>query len=212
VSNPLEERILRFENYMSRYILGIAENLAAHVAAGSGPLADSIYFILAGITSYFESINQFVTGDDSEGKSKQFFREGFRLVFPATTLTDPELNQIYKWLRCGMYHTAMPTTGATYLHPAFPQAIDKDATGLKINPVELVKVIRAHFDRFMADLKNPAKAVERTNFNRRAEAIESSIPGAIFVSGAPPKGLAPPLMSGGPIPPPWAPPGGSGGK
>src|SRR5262249_28483564 len=129
VSDPLDERIRRFENYMRRYVLGIAENLAAHVTAGSGPLADSSYFILAGITSYFESINQFVTGDDSEGKSKQFFREGFRLVFPASTLTDPELNQIYKWLRCGMYHTAMPTTGPTYLHPTFMQAIDKDTTG-----------------------------------------------------------------------------------
>jgi hypothetical protein len=203
VSDPLDERIRRFENYMRRYVLGIAENLAAQVAAGSGPLADSSYFILAGITSYFESINQFVTGDDSENKSKQFFREGFRLVFPATTLTDPELNQIYKWLRCGMYHTAMPTAGATYLHSTFPQAIDKDASGLKINPVELVRVIRAHFDRFMTDLKNPANATARANFNRRAADIESSIPGAVLVSGAMPPGLTPPLMSGGPIPPPW---------
>src|SRR4051794_30223492 len=115
MSNPINERIDRFERYMNDCVIGIAEELARAFEAGVGPLSRSGFFILAGVSSYFETINQYLTGQDSEGKSKPFFRQGFKAVYPATTLSDDEIGAIYKWLRCGMYHSTMPKHN-TYLH------------------------------------------------------------------------------------------------
>jgi hypothetical protein len=220
MSDPIDERIRRFEHYMRCRLIGIAEQLAGCFASGAGPLSESGFFILSGVSSYFETINQFLTGESSEpkkgttgkrepGKSKEYFRQGFRNVYPSSPLDDDEIDAIYEWLRCGMYHSAMPK-GETYLDRTYPQAIHMDATGMVINPAHLVRDIHAHFDKYMTDLKNPANASLRANFNKRAEDIERSVVGRIAVSGAipsstsiPTTGTPNPMMSGPPLPPPW---------
>ncbi len=94
MGNALDERIQRFEYHMNVHVLCIAEELARQFAGGAGPLSHSGFFILSGIASYFETVYQFITGENSErdpttkrqDRSKQFFRQGFRLVYASSPL------------------------------------------------------------------------------------------------------------------------------
>jgi hypothetical protein len=167
-------------------------------------MSESGFFILLGVSSYFETINQFLTGEDSEGKSRPFFVAGFRAVYPSSPLNDLEIENLYKVLRCGMYHSSMPK-GYTVLDRNEPQAIRKEAQEIVINPALLVRDIQAHFEKYVADLKVETNAAIRANFDKRAEEIERSITVPVQVSGSatPTMTTPPPMMSGQQLLPPW---------
>lgn len=163
MAQTVDEKIEVFQQHFSTRFIGIAEQLGTQFENDSGPLSESGFFILSGITSYFETINQFLKGELSGGKSRQFFREGFRAVYPGTCCTDNDLNDIYDWLRNGLYHTSLPKQD-TRLSRYYGCALDKHADGIDINPAQLVRDIRLHFDKYVTRLKEPTETVLRYNF------------------------------------------------
>jgi hypothetical protein len=197
MSDPIDQRIDRFEQHLRFRVLGIAEALAGCFERGVGSLSESGFFILSGIASYFETINQFLKGASSEGKSKQFFREGFKAVYASSPLTPEEINGIYEWLRCGLYHSTMPKRD-TYLDRNCSVGIRRDCGKLIINPAQLVREIRKHFEDYIAELRKPTNKTLRENFDKMAVPLERNIAGAIIVDGVPTPttGTPPPMMSG----------------
>jgi hypothetical protein len=109
------------------------------------------------VSWYFEAINQFLEGQDSRHKEKEFFRKGFRAVDPSSSasLTDVDIDDIYHWLRCGMYHGGMPQ-GNIHIHRGQTCSVHKALDWMIINPALLVDEICCHFTKYLTDLKNPA--------------------------------------------------------
>lgn len=173
MASTLDENIDLFEQHFSKRYIGVAEELARQFKNNSGELSESGFFILSGIASYFETINQYLKGESSIGKSKLYFQEGFRAVYPNTQYTDNEIGNIYDWLRNGLYHSALPKHD-TRISRHFTCGIEKDKAGLDINPAELIQEIRLHFDQYILRLKCPEEEVLRTNFEKMINHISKN--------------------------------------
>jgi hypothetical protein len=63
------------------------------------------------VSILFEMIAQYISGSSSDGQSGTFFRLGVRNVYPASPLSDKEINTIYSRVRCGMFHSGYTTLG-----------------------------------------------------------------------------------------------------
>ena len=155
--NPsFEERVEIFRDQVEGWQLDVARHLLkTH--------ADSGYAALSALVSYFEMIEQHLTGSTSERGSKMYFRNGFRKVYPASTMTDAELDKVYGHVRNGMYHDGF-TKVDTLLGEKFPEAVEIDGDCVKVNPHRLEADIRAHFKAYVSALKDPTNAETRTKF------------------------------------------------
>ena len=86
----LDDKIEVFEDRTLGWQLDIAERVANGVKADDGttkckPTKHSGFAVLHILFSYFEMIGTLETGYTGEGRSKEYFKEGFCSVFPAAT-------------------------------------------------------------------------------------------------------------------------------
>jgi hypothetical protein len=133
-------------------------------------------------TSYFEAIGEFIRGEDSDRRSPEFFKVGFRDVFPVlgdTQGKDLDASQhemvasaIYKELRCGLFHNAhMRRRVWLYWRGAFPdpRAIITDLkengeiAQIRVEPSFLLVELKAHFRRYVDAVRSatPESEVSR---------------------------------------------------
>lgn len=164
--------IERLEIYVLARQLGIAQTLAHEFLneSSTSPHKESGYAILSILMSYFEMIEQFDCGESSDGHSKEFFRRGFRKVYPQSSLNNVEIGRIYSWIRCGMYHSGM-TKESSPLSRYFPNGFDVQSGEIRINPGLVVQDLRNHFDQWVTVLKKPACTGNRHLFERAAQMI-----------------------------------------
>jgi hypothetical protein len=103
LENPsLADLVDVFEDSWRGYVFGPAEMLLNY------PGGDVAAMTL--VTSYFEAIIIYMTGENSEGKSRQFFVSGFSKCFKASTEgIEIAAKEIYRHIRCGLAHTGMLT-------------------------------------------------------------------------------------------------------
>lgn len=119
--------------------------------------------------NYIEGIEIYASGKDSKGKSKEFFRRGFRRIF--APVSDPDFLQdsiaaaLYELLRCGFAHDAMFRNGiyfSTTRKQAFTITWPKkngqfDPNGhlesAVINPEGFVRCIELHFEAYIKQLR-----------------------------------------------------------
>lgn len=122
------------------------------------------------MTGYFESIEIFITGKSSRGKSESFFKSGFSRVF-STNTADSEMFQkiaesIYDQVRCGFMHEGM-FRSRVFFSRMRPDAIlvtwpktngvfdqTKTVESLVINPQRFYECICIHFDEYITSLRN----------------------------------------------------------
>jgi len=131
-------------------------------------------------TNYIEGIEIYVSGKDSKGRSKEFFRRGYRRIF-ATISGSVEFQEaiadaLYDLLRCGFAHDAMFRSGiyfSTVRKDAFTVTWPKmdgqfDPNGHMesaiINPVRFVQCIEMHFKEYMKELRSKNVADAKQNF------------------------------------------------
>lgn len=96
-SGRLVDLIDVFEDSWRSYVFGPASYLLER------PDCDVAAMTL--ITSYFEAISIYITGEDSDGRSKEFFVIGFSRCFGAgDSGIDIAAKEIYKHIRCGLAH------------------------------------------------------------------------------------------------------------
>jgi hypothetical protein len=181
----IDQMIDKIEMYVSKRQIGIAEVLAADFLndCSSSPLKESGYAILSIALAYFEMVEQFIRGQDSKNQSKAFFVEGFKKVYPATSLTDTDIKQIYEWVRCGMYHGGM-TRNQTPLSRFFACGFAIQNGEIQINPGKVVEEIKSHFAAYVAHLRNPAHVAKRQNFQSLCQQIgvDQTIPTTVTVT------------------------------
>jgi len=133
------EKINALESHVLTRQLRIAHALGEHFRADrpGDALSESGFVILNVGLAYFEMIEQFASGEASNGRSADFFKRGFNRVYPASGVSAADVNRIWKFIRNGMYHVAMPTDRcglSRHLGCAF--AAENGA--LVINPAQLI--------------------------------------------------------------------------
>lgn len=139
------------------------------MAEALNQIPHSGYGILSVLFSYFEMIAQYVKGMSSNNRSKDFFVEGFNVVFAGTTLSDSDIKEVYVRVRCGMYHSGYTKVGVL-ISGQFPNAVDFSNNTVHISPQALTATIREHFTNYIITLKNQSNATERANFEKMFDA------------------------------------------
>ncbi len=180
-AGKLEDKIDVFEDQIHGLLLQHAEALCA---SGYPDRASAGYAVLAIVSSYFEAIESYHSGESSDGKSKRFFRSGFLRVFPdlpaalkaqghssPAQLAEAVADEVYDQLRCGLFHEALVKHRLILREDTAPLGfmIEKakgDVGSIVVDPPKFVSAIREQFRRYMAALRNPAETALRANFER----------------------------------------------
>ena len=159
-----DEKIDALEKHVHDRQLVIAKHLADHFVANEAddPLSQSAFAILSIVTNYFEMIEQFHVGASSKGKSEAFFRDGIARVFTAAEISAADADRLYSFMRCGMYHSSMPTDRCG-LSRDLPVPVRNDSGVIIINPALLVDRLISHFNSYCAELRGSTNPVVRQN-------------------------------------------------
>jgi len=132
------------------------------------------------LMGYFEGIEIYRSGQDSAGRSKEFFRKGFMHVFPPPAGAEHVFNQVvdhlYRQLRCGFAHDGM-FRNRVFFSRARPEPIlvtwprkegKFDQAGslesAVVNAPQLGERIDRHFSAYVASLRNEQDAELKANF------------------------------------------------
>lgn len=161
-----------FEDRMRHWLLEPAKHLLdqQHGAVAAMSL----------VIAYFEGIEIYCTGKDSDRQSTQFFRRGFRRVFAIAPenehVYDEVISALYSQMRCGFAHEGL-FRKRIYFGEARPEPIcvtwpRKDGRFIKdghlesaaINPRKFVAAVEHHFNKFVAELRGEADAERTANF------------------------------------------------
>ena len=166
------QKIDAFENHVLNRQLRIAGILGDHFVANTAdnPLSESAFSIISIVFSYFEMIEQFSVGRSSHRQSSEFFKRGFRRVFPTTTVNLADAARLYSLMRCGMYHSAMPTDRCGLTRElAVPIANENGV--ILINPKLLTDKLIEHFQQFCSDLRGGLDCCLQQNFETMFDSL-----------------------------------------
>lgn len=168
--NPtLDQKILIFEDRVLFWHLEIAERLREQIesAENGSDMQHAGFALLNLLFTYFEMIAQYSTGRSSDGRSKEAFREGVEEVFPGKFAL-PEIDAIYRQVRCGMYHSGFVKQGVL-ISGDYPDllSVEQPTAGsylVKANPHKLSPHLNSHFRGVIGMLKDHANGAQRSNF------------------------------------------------
>lgn len=120
------------------------------------------------LCSYFEAIASYMSGEDSDHKSKEFFVKGFCDVFHSDSAEIKDAAAaIYKHIRCGLAHEGMLTHKVNYsragaeafflTYPKSPDGSPNIAAGIAsiiLNPLRVYKGVEHHFTSYLGRLRS----------------------------------------------------------
>lgn len=156
--NDLEDKINIYERQVKGWFLDRASKLLRGDKNG--------FIILMIAISYIEGIEEYRSGESSNGRSCEFFKRGLERIFPISE-NSSQLNEFYKQVRCGLFHSGM-TRNKVIISDDYTQAIDfSEDDSIKINPRKFLHKVRIDFNRYLRILKNTGNNNERNNFDRR---------------------------------------------
>ncbi|MEZ8316002.1 hypothetical protein [Vibrio splendidus] len=132
------------------------------------------------LSTYFESIECYISGRKSEGKSKNFFIQGFCRVFSSNSNgIEAAAGHFYKHVRCGLAHEATLSNKVTF-SPSSVHAIyatyrkdnkgnlilNSGVTSIVVNPHLIFSAINDHFRQYVATLRKGADEQVMSNFEK----------------------------------------------
>ena len=130
-------------------------------------IKNSEFAVLHIVMSFFESIAKYREGYCEEGKSKEYFRKGFELIFPEVFADIPDLttrkcylDSLYSKARCGLYHSSMTDAGILISND-IPHVFDIGPVAIVMNPSKLVEAMIDYLDQYLEELQNDAKLREK---------------------------------------------------
>lgn len=161
-----------FEDRMRKWLLDPAQHLLT-LEHGEVPA-------IALILGYFEGIEIYYSGQDSNRASKEFFRRGFQRIFRPKAendhLFDEMVNGLYIQARCGFSHDGL-FRNRVFFSDARPEALsitwpskngEFDMTGqlesIVINAKRFVDGVVKHFEQYVAALRSETDATLKANF------------------------------------------------
>lgn len=161
-----------FEDRIRNWVLEPSKSLLA-LEHGAVPA-------FALVLGYFEGIEMYISGDDSKGRSKEFFRRGFQRVFrmkPENAhFFDDIVDGLYVQARCGFAHDGLfrnrvffSSTRAEALNATWPK---KDGEFVRnghlesvvINAARFIDGVVEHFDKYVAELRSEADPELKARF------------------------------------------------
>jgi hypothetical protein len=161
-----------FEDRMRHWILEPAKRLLE--------LKHGYVSAIALLLSYFEAIEIYCTGKDSNGRSRQFFRNGFQRVFSVESagahVYEKIVHALYSEVRCGFAHDGLfrnrvffDETRSHPLNITWPRkngrfVDDGHLESVVLNPQRFCESINAHFERYIATLRAESDADLKANF------------------------------------------------
>lgn len=161
-----------FEDRMVNWLLAPARKLL-DFPHGSVPA-------VALATNYIEGIEIYISGLDSKGQSKEFFRRGFKRIFTPIDITeqmrDAIANALYDTLRCGFAHDGMLRNRVYFsdIHNepftvTWPRKNSEfDPLGhlesVVINPSCFIEGIELHFKKYISQLRAKDSSPEQERF------------------------------------------------
>jgi len=169
------DKIDAFEKHVLDRQLRIAQILGQHFVNNEvgDPLSQSAFAIVNIGFSYFEMIEQFAAGESSHGKSREFFKRGFARVFPQSVVDANDAARLYSMIRCGMYHTAMPTDRCG-LTRELSTAIAVENGVIVMNPTLLIAKLISHFRQFCSDLRDGNHCDLQRNFETMFDSLSAN--------------------------------------
>ena len=138
------------------------------------------------LSPYFEAIWIHISGEDSNGRSKQFFVKGFTNVFhSATPNIDQAAEAIYEHVRCGLAHEGAlrrkvhySRLGANAFYLTYPKKkpsgeldLDAPVVSIILNPSRVYEGVTRHFEGFVRELRNTTDESTRTAFQKTCERL-----------------------------------------
>lgn len=135
------------------------------------------FVVLQIALAFIEGYETYRTGEESRGRSKEFFKRGFQRIFtdevhgvPAG-VPDELANLLYSDARCGLFHDGQ-VKGRIFLFEEEGKLLEffPDLGLIRINPYAFLDIIETHFRIYIARLRNPddPEADElRANFEKR---------------------------------------------
>ena len=130
----------------------------------------NIFVVLMIATAYIEGVQQYREGETSENRSKKMFSNGMRRIFELQGVDEKHLDNLYKHLRCGLFHNGM-SGDMIVLNCDFENAITFSANIIDINPRLFLKTIIRDFERYIEDLSNSDNEELRTHFDKMFDIV-----------------------------------------
>ena len=171
-TGKIEDWIDIFEDRMTNWIFRQARFLL-----GS---PHSEYAIVQLLLPYFEAIAMYIKGEDSDRKSRQFFKEGFKAVFSSPRNPEHVLLRIadvlYEDARCGFFHDNMIRSRIFFandaheaINPNLPKVNGKidlngDISAIIINAEKFLDEVESHFKMYVEQLRDKNNHDLRENF------------------------------------------------
>ncbi|MBJ9989429.1 hypothetical protein [Paenibacillus sp. S28] len=153
----VDHKIEIYSRQVNEWFLGRASRLLQGKNNG--------FIVLMICISYIEGVQQYINGRDSRNQSRQVFIQGLNRIF-SLNLSDNDLNEFYKEVRCGLFHNGMSGT-KVIISSHFDSPIQFiDSNTIKINQELFLKIIRQDFKNYMLDLKDENNYEMREKFDR----------------------------------------------
>lgn len=166
----LDDKITIFEDRTEGWQLDVAEQVINGRKLSDGRVIEGVqhsgFAVLSMILSYFEMIAKYEDGYARKGRSGHYFSKGLCSVFPDLAKQPASIaDTLFEGARCGLYHAAI-TEPDIILTSEIPEAVRFEVP-LVINPHRLVRVLQAHFQRYLQQLRDSSNAVLRANFEKK---------------------------------------------
>lgn len=129
---------------------------------------NNAFLVLMVCMSYIEGIEQYKTGKKSHGKSKQYFINSIKRLYPER-FSSNDIGKLYIRSRCGLFHNGMVDGGVVFSNE-FLDAINFDENNdeIRINPTILLNDINEDFFCYINELRcsvDEGNNVALENFN-----------------------------------------------
>ena len=157
----LDHKILIYEREVKSWFLRPAKKLLEQDS-----FTNSLIVLMI-CMAYLEGVEQYKCGNNSQGRSKEYFVNSIERVFPSE-YSIQERENLYKKTRCGLFHTGMVASGVLFNngddYPALQFGSDNTIT---VNPTRLLRNIEEDFEQYISELKSRAIGdTKRSSFNR----------------------------------------------
>ena len=135
--------------------------------------------------TYFESIQIYISGQDSKGASTRFFIDGFLAVFGSPGIDKSQLKNMAKTIyiegRCGFFHNGLSRgkilyskardEALTVTQPKVDGRIDfnGEVHSIVINPDRFHWCVKRHFNKYIFDLRKNENKTLRVNFKKAVD-------------------------------------------
>ena len=175
----VQQEVVSFADWMRKYVIGVAIKLGERFSNG-GELHESGFFILAGLTSYFEGVGQHIIGTGFKKNPDPGYAVTLLEIFGAALNNDEETAQEFKnCVRNGLAHDGAVRNRvelSRHFNSPIETIRDKQSKiiGFKINPHLVAKEVDMHFTRYIAKLQSgrPEYHEMRQNFAKRRDEID----------------------------------------